>query len=90
MTEAEKERAEMLAATKIAQKFGMVPYRLDERAKHPPFKAARLAADQERAAIVAWLRGLGLGIEARGVSGAVHLGIAERIENGDHLQPPSE
>ena len=40
----------------------------------------------ERERIVAWLRELGLSIELRGGSGAVHLGLADAIERGEHLK----
>ena len=40
--------------------------------------------EQERAAVVAWLRDLGLSIELRGVSGAVHIGLADAIERLAH------
>lgn len=47
-------------------------------------------AMKEREAIVAWLRDLGLSIELRGVSGGVHLGIADAIEQGRHITETGE
>lgn len=47
-------------------------------------------AEAEREAIVAWLRDLGLSIELRGVSGAIHIGLADAIESRQHLSGDRE